>query len=62
MTEAEEEHSSKVGTRVPTFDSDKAKWPFYKKMLESYLARSGLSKLLTKKVGNAVQSDNYVAP
>jgi len=62
MTETEEEHSSKVGTRVPTFDGDKAKWPFYKKTLESYLARSGLSELLTKKVGNAVESDDFVAP
>jgi len=62
MTETEEEYSSKVGTRVPTFDGDKAKWPFYKKKLESYLARSGLSELLTKKVGNAVESDDFVAP
>ena len=61
MTETEEEHSSKVGTRVPTFDGDKAKWPFYKKKLESCLARSGLSELLTKKVGAAVERDDYVA-
>jgi len=62
MTETEEEHSSKVGTRVPTFDGDKAKWPFYKKKLETYLARSRLSELLTEKVGNTVERDNYVAP
>jgi len=38
MTEEGEEYSSRSGTRVPTFDGDKAKWPFYKKKLESYLA------------------------
>jgi len=62
MTETEEEYSSKVRTRVPTFDGDKAKRPFYKKKPESHLARSGLSELLTKKVGDAVERDNYVAP
>jgi len=62
MTETEEDCSSKVGTRVPPFDGDKAKWPFCKKKLESYLAQSGLSELLTKKVGSAVESDDYVAP
>jgi len=62
MTETEEEYSSKVGTRVPTFDGDKTKRPFYKKKLESYLARSGLSELLTKKVGDAVERHNYIAP
>jgi len=30
--------------------------------LESYLARSGLSELLTKKVGDTVERDDYVAP
>jgi len=62
MTETEQEYSSKVGTRVPTFDGDKAKWPFYNKKLESYLARSGLSELLTKKVGDTVERDDYVSP
>ena len=62
MTETEEEYSSKVRTRVSTFDGDKAKWPSYKKKLESYLAQSGLSDLLTKKVGNAEESDDNVAP
>ena len=62
MGDTEEEHSSKAGTRVPTFDWDKAKWPFYKKKLESYLTRSGTSELLTKKVGNNVERDDYVAP
>jgi len=47
---------------VSTFDGDKAKWPFYKKKLESCLARSGLSELLTKKVGDAAERDNCVAP
>jgi len=61
MTETEEEHSSKVGTRAPTFDRDKAKWSFYKKKLESCLARSGLSELLTKKVGDPVERDDCVA-
>jgi len=37
MTETEEKYSSKVRTRVPTFDGDKAKWPFYRKKLESHL-------------------------
>jgi len=36
MSEADEDCSSNVGTRVPTFDGDKANWPFYKKKLESY--------------------------
>jgi len=62
MTKTEEEHSSKVGTRVSTFDGDGAKWPFCKKKLELCPARSGLSELLTKKVGGVVESNNHVAP
>ena len=57
---SEEDYTSKYGTRVPTFDGDKAKWPFYKKKLESYLARSGLSELFAKKIGDTVERDDYV--
>jgi len=62
MSKTDEDYSSKVGTRVPTFDGDKAKWPFYKTKLESYLARSRLSELFTKKVGEAVEKDDCVPP
>ena len=61
MSESEDYYMSK-GTRVPTFDGDKAKWPFYKKKLESYLARSGLSELFSSSVGDNVKKDSWFPP
>jgi hypothetical protein len=30
-----------LDTRVPMFDGEKENWPFYRKKLESYIARLG---------------------
>jgi len=46
-----------VGTKVPTSDGDKAKWLFYKKNLESYLARSRLSELFKDTIGKNAEKD-----
>jgi len=62
MNEADEDYSSRVGTKVPAFYGDKAKWTFYKKKLESYRTRSGLSELFKKTVGDVVEKDDFVHP
>ena len=35
-------------TKVPMFDGKMENWPFFRKKMESYLARLNLSEVLTK--------------
>ena len=44
-------------SKVPVFDGDKENWPFYKKKMESYIARSDLGELLDKTTGESVLED-----
>ena len=56
------ESKSEACVKYPTFDGKDENWPFYKKKMESYLARLDLSDLLTGKItipkDNAVGSDD----
>ena len=58
----DKERDERSGTRAPTFDGDKAKWPFYKKRMESYLARSGLGDMLREQTSDDLKRDEYVFP
>ena len=47
-------------SKVPTFDGERDSWTFYKKKMESYLARKDLALLLQETVGSTVEKDDAV--
>ena len=50
------------GSKVPLFDGEGKNFPFFKKKMESYLARLGLSELLVKATGGNVPKDTDAVP
>ena len=63
MSTDDDEYEYKISdTKVPTFSGDKEKWPFYRKKMESYLARLGLGDLLIKAYGDSIPKDKDPAP
>ena len=45
-------------SKVPTFDGERDSWTFYKKKMESYLARKDLGHLLQPAVGGTIERDD----
>ena len=60
--EDREEKYERSGTRAPTFSGERAKWPFFKTKMESYLARSGLGILLKSTTSAKIKVDDYRWP
>ena len=45
-------------SKIPTFDGERESWTFYKKKMESYLARKDLGHLLQSAVGSTIEKDS----
>ena len=50
------------GSKVPLFDGEGKNWTFYKKKMESCIARLGLSELLVEATGGNVPKDTDAVP
>ena len=59
MTSAEKD-KKEYYLKVPSFDGDKVSWLFYKKKMESYLARLDLGGLLDKNIGESVLTEKII--
>ena len=57
MTSSADYDDYKAGTKYPIFNGERENWKFYKKMMQSYLARVGLGELLQKAVGEKILKD-----
>ena len=57
---SDEEYAKETGTKAPTFDGKNESWPFFKKKMESHLARLGLSELLDKNNKDKIPKDTDV--
>ena len=62
MSEADKDSTYSARSRFPMFSGEADDWIFYRKKMESYLARNDLSDLLDESIGGTVTKDDYKFP
>ena len=62
MEEDDQNEYKTSGSKVPLFDGESKNWPFFKKKMESYIARLGMSDLLSEATGNHIPLDTDPVP
>ena len=57
MMSSDNDDEKTTGTRIPMFNGDPAQWKYWKRTMESYMARLGFSELMDEDPGNMILKD-----